>query len=159
VKRALALAVACSACAIGPHLVSAPMLSSVPVAKASVDAGADDAPPEEPDAPRVVLAGTWSGRAWQTGNQSYPLTVTFAPRGAEVVGLVHYPERHCRTEWRLREGRPRHWSGPEIVRIDPINQCPRQGRVSVEWIDSSTLQWNWSGPSGAASAKLERSQP
>jgi hypothetical protein len=158
VRRLLAAVVACSACVVGPNLVSAPMLSSVPVARARVDASApDDAETEPEDRASPVLAGTFSGRAWQSGNRSWPLTVTFETRGATVLGHAHYPDQHCRAEWTLRSARPRQWVGEESVRVDPFNRCRNHGRVSVDWIDLTTLRWSWSGPGGTATAKLERS--
>ena len=155
-KRALVLVV-CSACVVGPNLVSAPMLSSIPVSRAPTDAGADDeadAPSDE--TPPARFDGAWTGRAWQTGNASFPLTVTFETHGNDVIGRVHYPDQHCRAEWRLRRGEQQQWAGEENVLVDPFNRCPRHGHVIVAPIDDGTLRWNWTAPGRAASANLER---
>lgn len=159
-RRALALAAICSACTLGPRLVSAPMSTSVPVARVATDAGAsdDDAAPTEAEQP-MRLEGTWTGRAWQTGNTAWPLTVTFEPNGNDVLARVHYPEQHCRAEWRLRRGSSQQWSGEETVLVDPFNRCPRRGHVLVTASEEGTLQWNWTGPGRSATATLERSQP
>jgi len=157
-KRVLAV-LCCSACVVGPKLVSAPMLSSVPIAHADIDAGAvdeDDAAPEESP---VKLDGSWTGHAWQTGNSSFPLTVTFEAHGADVVARVHYPDQHCRAEWRLRRGEHQQWVGEENVLVDPFTRCPRRGHVIVTPSEDGTLHWNWTAPGRSASANLEREQP
>jgi len=158
-KRGALLAI-CSACAIGPHLVSAPMLSSVPVPVASADAAPEEvASSDNPGEPAITLAGSWSGRAWQSGNKSWPLEVTFESHVTEVTARVHYPDQRCRAEWHLRSTRPKQWIGEETVRTDPFNRCPNHGRVTVVWTDESSIQWSWSGSGGSASARLERTQP
>ncbi|HEY1959477.1 MAG TPA: hypothetical protein VGH28_27890 [Polyangiaceae bacterium] len=157
--RRAAAVVFCSACVVGPKLVSAPMLSSVPVAEVTIDASAGDdaeAPPEETPA---RLEGSWTGHAWQTGNSSFTLNVTFESRGADVVAQVHYPEQHCRAEWRLRRGEHQQWVGEENVLVDPFTRCPRRGHVIVTPAEDGTLHWNWTAPGRSATANLEREQP
>lgn len=159
-SRAVLVVAVCSACVVGPTMVSAPMLSSIPAPHASADAAVGDASlDEQPSEPGIVLSGTWSGRAWQMGNKSWQLEVTFESHPNEVVGRAHYPDQHCRVEWHLRLTRPKQWTGEETVRVDPFNRCPNHGRVTLNWSDESSMQWSWTGAGGAASARLERQQP
>jgi hypothetical protein len=158
VKR-VAIALACSAC-VGPKLVSTPMATSAGVAPLTATNGAEA--PEDTERNNALpeeLAGTWTGRAWQQGNKSWPLTVTFEKRGAEVVAHAQYPDQRCRAEWTIKTAEPRRWAGEENVTIDPFSRCPNHARVTLEVIDEDTINWRWIGPGGTATATLTHTQP
>ena len=154
-RRALLAIAACSACAIGPRIMSAPMLSSVAVCVTGTD---DVVLPEEMARP-APLEGSYSGRAWHTGNTSWSLEVTFETRGGDVIAHAHYPDQHCRAEWRLRPSQGQQWAGEETVQVDPFNRCPRRGHIVIDRVDERSLTWHWTGPGGAATAELNRAQP
>lgn len=156
--KPVALVLACSACTVGPKLVSVPMATSAPVAPLTTTAGTEA--PEDSDNPLPEeLAGTWTGRAWQQGNKSWPMTVTFEKRGAEVVAHAQYPDQRCRAEWSIKTAEPRRWSGEESVTIDPFSRCPNHARITLEVVDEDTINWRWIGPGGTATATLTHTQP
>ena len=150
--------VACSACTVGPKLVSVPMATSAPIVPQATLTSAE---PDEGDGTLPdELSGTWTGRAWQQpGNKSWPLTVTFEKHGADVIGRAQYQDQRCRVEWTLRTGEPRHWSGDEDVKIDPFSRCPNHARISLEILDEDTINWRWIGSGGTATATLTHTQP
>jgi hypothetical protein len=154
--KRLAVVVAVAACSVGPKLVTVPMLESAP---ATERVATDTDAPTTGDEDTTNFAGTWDGRAWQVGNKSWPLSVTFErPHGPEVVAHVYYADQRCRGDWKLRSGEPRHWQGDESITTDPFRRCPDHGRVSVEIIDEETLNWRWTRGSDTATATLERTQ-
>jgi len=156
--KSLAFVLVCSACTIGPKLVSAPMATSAPVAPLMTMEG--DGQPDDPDNPTSNddLTGEWRGRAWQSG-KSWLMTLTFEKRGRDMVARSYYPDQRCRAETVLRSTDTRHWVGDESVTVDPLNRCPNHGRVTIEVLDEDTISWRWSGSGGAASSSLTRTQP
>jgi len=132
------------------------MLESAALA-ASSSAPVLDAPGEVASADAIT--GTWSGRAWQQGNKSWPLTVTFEPmRGPMLVAHAQYPDQRCSGDWALRVDASGEWQGDETIRQDPLHRCVDHGHVALEVADEDTLRWRWSGAGTAASATLERAQ-
>ena len=153
--RPLVIAV-CAACTVGPKLVTVPMLAATPTTTLAVEA--DSQSPDEPDT-SADFTGTWSGRAWQVGNKSYPVTATFEHvHGKELVAHVQYPDQHCSADWKLTATDARHWQGDEAIRTDPFRRCADHGRVTLESIDEDTMNWRWNGVGGQATATLERTQ-
>ncbi len=156
--RALAIVLACSACSAGPRLVSVPMATSAPVGPTTTIAGTE-APEEVDTSLPEELGGTWTGRAWQQGNKSWPLTVTFEKRGSEVVAHAQYQDQRCRADWTLKSTEPRRWTGEEDVKIDPFSRCPNHARITLEIVDEDTINWRWIGSGGTATATLTHTQP
>lgn len=160
--RSALVAFACGAacaCVVGPSLVRAPMLASVPAVKAPDDAGDEGAAPDDSaDQASAAMAGTWTAHG-PSGGKFDGVEVTLEARGDNVVGRARYPGRHCSVEWTLHRTRSRRWDGAEVVRVNPFNLCPSHGRVSLEWLDSGSLRWSWRGPGDDTTAVLDRSQP
>jgi hypothetical protein len=152
--RLSVLAVSLCACTVGPKLVSVPMLEYAPYTPSPIDTEALGPDTEQPT---MGLSGTWKGRAWQVGNKSWDLTVTFdKPDGSSLVAHAQYPDQRCSADWKLRSDEARHWQGEESVRTDPFHRCADHGQVTLQLIDEDTLNWRWNGAGGTASATLER---
>jgi hypothetical protein len=131
------------------------MLESAPYVPPSPDLDTAQAPDEPETSANIV--GAWRGRAWQAGNKSWDLTVTFErPVGASVAAHVQYPDQRCSADWKLRSTESRHWEGEETVRTNPFGRCVDHGRVTLQLIDDDTLNWRWTGAGDSASATLER---
>ncbi len=152
-----ALLLACSACTMGPKLVSVPMATSATIAPLTTLPGLES-PDDVEGATPEELTGTWTGRAYQTGNKSWPVTVTFEKRGSDVVGHAQYQDQRCRADWTLRSAEPHRWSGEEDVKIDPFSRCPNHARITLE-IEEDEMTWRWIGSGGTAQATLTRAQP
>jgi len=143
------------ACTIGPKLVTTPMLEAAPWTPPSLDPETQTT--EDFATGGGELSGTWQGRAWQVGNKSWPLTVTFEkPQGDSVVAHAQYPDQRCSADWKLRSSEARHWQGEELVQTDPFRRCADHGRVTLELIDEETINWRRTGSGITASATLER---